>query len=247
MCRTVVVMLSLLAGSSAAFGQTKPEPGTPAFFRDLTERRAEAAIAEDRGFYERLLAKDFVMVGDNGAVSDKAEYLDAEFGAKHPKEMQRFYAIRNFDLVTAHPDLAIVSYLKTEGARMGEQTFSTDARRLDTYAREEGEWHLIAMAAVAVHKPPLVVPIATEKLNEYAGRYTVAPGVDSVITVAGDYLVEQTTGNSPAKLLPVGPDTFFDPGDSPTARTVFRRDAAGKVVAEVYTNGDQEVVAKKSH
>ena len=66
-----------------------------------------------------------------------------------------------------------------------------------------------------------------------------------MVTVAGDHLSEQTTGNPATTLLPVGPDTFFDPGDAPTARTTFRRDDSGKVIAEVYTNGDQEVIGRK--
>ena len=76
MRRILVPILSLLAICSHAFAQAPPKPGTPDFFRELTERRAQAHVAEDRGYYEKLLSKDFVIVGDNGVVTNKADYLD---------------------------------------------------------------------------------------------------------------------------------------------------------------------------
>lgn len=93
--------------------------------------------------------------------------------------------------------------------RLGEQTFSADARRLDTYVFEEGQWRLVAMVASRVLKPLKPVAVPPETLAEYV-------------------------------------DTFFDPDDLPAARTIFRRDSSGKVIAWSYVNGDQEVVARKS-
>ena len=244
--RRILVVFSLLA-VSATHAQLPPKLASPEFFRELTERRAVAHVAQDRGFYEKLLSKDFVIVGDNGVVTAKAEYLDIEFGSPRPKEMQPFYSFSDFRVIAARPDLAVVSYIKTEGMKVGEQTFSADARRLDTYALEDGQWKLLAMAALRIMKPPKPISLSPEKLAAFAGRYLISPGIESVVTVAGDHLAEQTTGQPATQLVPVGPDTFFDPGDSPTARTQFRRDDSGKVIAEVYVNGDQEVVGKRSN
>lgn len=99
----------------------------------------------------------------------------------------------------------------------------------------------------AAQTPPKPIAVPQEKLAAFAGRYVISPGIESVVTLAGDHLAEQTTGQPATKLVPVGPDTFFDPGDSPTARTTFRRDDSGKVTTQVYSNGDQEVVGKRSH
>lgn len=239
------LLVVLLAAAPAILAQGAPKPGSREFFADLTERRAAAYIAGDRAFYERLLSAEFVLVGDNGVVTKKNPYLDAEFASKHSEGMKPFYAISDFEVITQRKDFAIVSYVKTEGMEIGEQTFSADARRLDTYALEAGQWRLVAMVASRILKPPKPIAIAAGKLADYAGKYSVSPGVSSVITAADGHLAEQTTGQPPTKLVPVGPDTFFDPGDSPTARTTFRRDATGKVVSWVYSNGDQEVVAGK--
>ena len=241
------VLMSLLAASQAVLAQSNPKPGSREFFADLTERRAAAYVAGDRAFYERLLSADFVLVGDNGAITRKSAYLDTEFAGKHSEGMKPFFSISDFQVVSQRKDLVIVSYLKTEGMKLGEQTFSADARRLDTYALEGSQWRLVTMVASRILKPPRAITLAPENLADYAGEYSISSGIDSVVTVAGNHLAEQTTDQPATKLVPVGTDTFFDPGDSPTARTTFRRDATGKVVAWAYTNGDQEVVAHKGN
>lgn len=233
----LLTLISLFASQTQA--------ATPDTFRELTERRAAAYVAEDRAYYEKLLSKDFVLLGDNGSVTNKADYLDSEFGSPRPKNMKPFYSFNSFHVVTARSDMAIVSYIKTQGMKVGEQTVSADARRLDTYVLENGEWRLVAMAAIPVVKPPKAISLPPKKLTEYVGKYSISEGLESVVTVAGDHLTEQTTGQPAVTLLPVAPDTFFDPDDSPTTRMVFRRDSRGKIIAWVYTSGDQEIVGKR--
>jgi len=241
----IVLAAALLAGTSAALAQAPPTVDSAELFRDLTERRAAAYIDGNRAYYEKLLSADFAMMGDNGGLSNKKAYLDAEFAGKRTEGMKPFYSITDFRVVTLRKDLAIVSYLKTEGMKLGEQTFSADARRLDTYALEKGEWHLVTMVASRVLKPPKAIALSEDKLKEYVGTYSIAPGMDSVILVTDGELTEHSTDQQVVRLKPLGYDTFFDPEDSPSARTVFRRDDSGKVVAWAYVNGDQEVIAKK--
>jgi hypothetical protein len=236
---------AMLAAVAASFAQAAPKPGSVAFFQDLTERRAIAHVNGDRAFYEKWLSADFVMMGDNGSVSAKRAYIEAEFAASRPEGMKPFYSVSDFRVTALRKDLAIVSYLKTEGMKLGEQTFAAEARRLDTYALEEGQWRLVAMVASRVLKPPATMSLSAEKLADFAGRYSVSPGIESVITVAGDHLVDNTTGQPAAELWSVGTDRFFCPGDSPGARTSFRRNPDGIVISWAYTNGDQEIVAKK--
>ena len=243
----VVTLIGLLAASSVALAQMPPKVDTPEYFRDLTQRRADAHVAGDRAFYEKLLSADFVLMGDNGAITKKNEYLDIEFAGKRSEDMKPFFSISDFRVITLRKDLAVVSYLKTEGMKLGEQTFSADARRLDTYALEQGQWRLITMVASRVLKALKPISLPPETLAGYIGKYSIAPGMDSVITVAGDHLAEKSTDQPATVLMPLGYDTFFDPDDSPAARTIFRRDASGKVIAWAYVNGDQEVIARKAN
>jgi len=240
----IATILGLVAGVPAS-SQVPPKVDSADFFADLTERRAAAYVAGDRGYYEKLLSEEFTMMGDNGAITKKKEYLDAEFANKRVEGMKPFYSIGDFRVITLRKDLAVVSYLKTEGMKLGDQAFSADARRLDTYALEKGEWRLITMVASRVLKPPKAISLTEDQLKEYVGTYSVAPGMDSVILVTEGHLTEHSTDQQVVTLMPLGYDTFFDPEDSPAARTIFRRDASGKVVAWAYVNGDQEVIAKK--
>jgi uncharacterized protein DUF4440 len=80
-----LAFLSLLVTSPGAPAQDDPKPGSREFFADLTERRAAAYIAGDRGFYDRLLSADFVMVGDNGAITKKSAYLTPSSRANIPR------------------------------------------------------------------------------------------------------------------------------------------------------------------
>jgi hypothetical protein len=229
----------------AASTQAAPKPGSAEYFEELTERRADAYLNNDRAFYETLLSADFVMMGDNGSVSSKRSYIEAEFAATRPEGMKPFYSISDFRVTALRKDFAVVSYLKTEGMKLGEQTFAAEARRLDTYALEDGRWRLVAMVAARVLKPPAPVALSAGELASFAGRYSISPGIESVITVDGDHLVDKTTGQPAAELWSVGPDKFFLPGDSPGARTTFGRNQDGKVVSWSYVNGDQEIVARK--
>ena len=158
----------------------------------------------------RIFVASFVMMGDNGAVTKKSEYLDV---GSRPK-----------------------------GMKLGEQTFSADARRLDTYALEGGQWRLITMVASRVLKPLKSVSLPLETLAGYVGKFDRA-GTRFGDHVAGDHLAEKTTDQPATGLMPLGYDTT--PDDSPAAGTIFRRDASGKVVAWSYVNGDQEVVARR--
>ena len=218
----------------------KDRPGAPWVFRCwVDEIQPDGSVKILRKYQEVGPSKG------EGAITKKQEYLDTEFAGKRTEGMKPFYSISDFRVITLKKDLAIVSYLKTEGMKLGDQTFSADARRLDTYALEKGEWRLVTMVASRVLKPPKPVSLTADKLEEYVGTYSIAPGMDSVVLVTDGKLTEHSTDQQVVTLMPLGYDTFFDPEDSPAARTIFRRDASGKVVAWSYVNGDQEVVAKK--
>jgi hypothetical protein len=239
------ILAAVIGFFLATFAQAAPKPGTVEFFQDLTERRSTAYLERDRAFYEKLLSADFVLFGDGGKTTGKKDYLDAEFAAAHSKNMKPFFSISDFRLIARRDSFAIVGYLKTEGMKIGEQTYAAEARRMDTYAFEDGQWRLIAMAAALVVKPPATSPLAADVLAEYAGKYSLADGLVSKITVAGDHLADQTTGHPETALWSVGPDEFFDPADAPTARTTFTRNRDGKVVSWTYTNANQKIIARR--
>jgi hypothetical protein len=128
---------------------------------------------------------------------------------------------------------------------VGEQVFTEHLQRLDVYVRERGRWRLQSMTAVRPPEAPAVVAMSVSALAAYAGTYEFGPGIVSTVAREGDHLIEQTTGNPPGPLLPVGPDTFYAPSDL-EGRVVFTRDANGRVNAQLYRSGSQEVRGRRT-
>lgn len=83
-----------------------------------------------------------------------------------------------------------------------------------------------------------VVHVDPKLLAEYAGTYQLAPGFDLVVTVKGDHLLTQATGQ-PAFDGYAKNDTTFFPLEFP-AEIEFKRDAQGKVNSLVLHQGGQD-------
>jgi hypothetical protein len=101
---------------------------------------------------------------------------------------------------------------------------------------------------MAVAEPPgwpEVAAIDPKLRAEYAGVYELS--ADTLITVTHDMgrLMTPVTGQERVELFPENATTFFDRTDSPLARTVFERDASGKVVAQIYRAQGQRLRARK--
>ena len=85
--------------------------------------------------------------------------------------------------------------------------------------------------------------------NVYLGAFPIAEALDSgariVITNESGRLMAEITRQSKVEVFPENDTTFFDKTDSPLARTVFERDASGKVVAQTYRASGQKLRARK--
>jgi hypothetical protein len=212
--------------------------------RQLTLARFEANARNDRAFYERLLAPVFQMQDPHSfPPATKQEYLAAEFPAGRPRRpastMTGFHA-------SVDGDTAVTRYEITEPYPIGgAQHFEMRSRRLDTYVRLDGVWRLLSIAVAEPPGWPDVAAVDPTVYAEYAGIYQLS--ADTSITVTHDdrRLMAQVTGQERVELFPENATTFFDRTDSPLARTVFERDASGKVVAQIYRAQGQRLRAQK--
>jgi hypothetical protein len=105
------------------------------------------------------------------------------------------------------------------------------------------EWRLLSMSIVEPPTWPEVATVAPQLYAEYAGTYQLSANTFIVITNEAGHLICAKTGQSKSELFPESETTFFDRTDSPFARTVFERDSAGKVVAQVYRLQGQKIRA----
>lgn len=226
-------------------GNTRP--GAPADataeLRQLTQQRFDANVANDRSFYERLLAPSFLLLDpDSFLPYTKQAYLDAEFPPHRAPRGK--VTITDFQ-AHVEGDTAVVTYQVLEPHPVGELTFEWLSRRLETYVRINGAWRLLSMAAAHAPSWPDVAVIDPKLYSEYAGTYQLTPGTLIVITNEAGHLMAEVTGQEKVELFPENATTFFDRTDSPLARTVFERDTSGKVVAQIYRVQGQQWRARK--
>jgi hypothetical protein len=142
-------------------------------------------------------------------------------------------------------DPAVVTDKEAEPTQLGEQVFEVRTERLDTYVRRDGGCRLLSMAIVEAPSWPDVAAIDGRLLDEYAGTYRLSPAIIVVITNEAGHLMQAMTGQPKGELFPENATTFFDRTDSPLARTVFERDASGKVAAQVYRSMGQTIRAAR--
>ena len=114
-----------LTCGSVAFGQCAPAPDSSYFFRDLTQRRALARLAEDRAFFEALLSATF---------ANRAAYIDAELAAEHARAAKPDIVVRHFTLLEHRKGFTVASYELVEDG-------SAHWFR-DVYQVEDGKWRL---------------------------------------------------------------------------------------------------------
>ena len=239
----VAVALALVCSVSRPSGaQTTPQD-VEAELRRLTEQRFTANAAHDRVFYERLLADNFRILAGNRPPVTKQAYLTVEFpaqlpGRRAPSTVSAFNA-------AVSGDTAVVTYEVTEAMMMGDVRFGGHSLRMDTYARVTGTWRLLSMAAAERASWPDVARIDPGLYQAYAGTYEVSQTTHVVVTNESGHLMAAVNTEPKVELFPENETTFFDKTDSPFARTIFERDPAGKVVAQIYRAQGQQIRARR--
>jgi len=127
----VLAAAALVAGSAGAGAQCAPAPDSPYFFRELTQRREQAKLAEDRAFFENLLSPTFV---------NRARFIAAELDVRRSRPDQAAITIRNFTLLEHRKGFVVASYERVDR--------QSDRWLRDVYQVEDGRWRLAASETV---------------------------------------------------------------------------------------------------
>ena len=101
------------------------------------------------------------------------------------------------------------------------------------------------MVGKEVEPPSFDVPVEIDQaaLDDYVGRYALAPTFVLTVTRDGDRLMVQATGQEDFQVFPLGDDRFFY--KIVEARIQFTRDDDGKVVGLVLHQGGRELPAAR--
>ena len=91
--------------------------------------------------------------------------------------------------------------------------------------------------------PRTVAKVDPSIYDQYVGKYELRPDFIMTVTRAGDSLITQATGQQTIEIFPESETRFFP--KLMEATIVFEKDASGKVVALVLTQGGRDQRAKK--
>ena len=123
-------------------------------------------------------------------------------------------------------------------------TFQRDAA--GTYARiETDDWgpQLPAVRDTATEKARTEVKLDPAVLKAYVGEYELVPGFVLTVTVEGDRIMTQATGQSKVEIFASAPDEFFL--KIVDAQISFVKDAAGVVTGLILHQGGRDMPGKK--
>src|SRR5262245_14565001 len=139
---------------AAAWGQCAPAPDSAYFFRDLSEARAEAKLADNRAYFDQLLSESFVSKGRDGKSLPRQQYIDDELAAGRALGERHFYSIHDYTLLEHRKGYTVASYRLIEGSTSTGSETAAETWLREVYEVKDGKWRLpgVEVAAGAPEK-----------------------------------------------------------------------------------------------
>lgn len=228
--RIAAFLLALAASCGPAASDTAAEVAV------AIRARLDAYRAGDADAWAKFVDDDCVCSGETKAAIRAAI-------ASRPAGVENAYGELRELSVHPHGDVAIARYRVEETVEVDGRRQTGAQWRTETYVKRDGAWLLIAGAENAIAPDPVPVALARGALERFVGTYEYTPGARDVVTLEGDRLFVQPSGEAKVELLAESGDTFFAKGQP--WRLVFRTGADGAVVSVLFRQGGQEYAAKR--
>lgn len=192
-----------------------------------TSALMDAVGAGETAVWQRYLHEDCVYTSEDGEVTGKKALVEQlkplPAGVSGTIRVQDFQAhVRLADAI------AVCTYVSDEHEEYHGHKLHCQYRATDTWLKTPAGWRLLASQVLALKTDPPRVVLPPAKLDEYCGRYSLAPDITYDIRRKADGLEGQRNGRPATDLYAEAPDVLFVPGRT-RYRYVFRRDAAGAV------------------
>ncbi len=144
MKRTLVITMLAIAVSSLALGQTKSSKAKQSSnveqaIKQLDNERMQAIQKSDTAFIERVYANDYVVIGANGTVRNKAQVIaDFKSGAL------KVESLKDDELkVRVYGDTAILTGRSTSKVKDKGQDISGQSLFTRVYVKRNGQWQFV--------------------------------------------------------------------------------------------------------
>jgi ketosteroid isomerase-like protein len=102
----------------------------------LEKEFSHAVANNDAKAVDRFLADDWIIIGADGGIIDKARFLDVIRSGTLTHEMMESVDTR----VRIYGDTAVVTALTTTKGKFAGQEFTTKERATDVFVKQEGRW-----------------------------------------------------------------------------------------------------------
>jgi Domain of unknown function (DUF4440) len=226
----VMFLSCVLAGSgrlNTAFGASAARAeSSEAVLQRQTQELMNAVTAGSAEVWQRYLDDKARITDEGGQVHTKSGMIK-DIGPL-PAGVSGTIAVTDFSAVVKG-NVAIATYISEEHENYHGQQLHCQYRSTDTWVRTADNWRLLSSQVLALRTDPPPAHLRDEDVSAYVGRFQLAPGFVYEIRRQGAGLERQRTGRAAESLVAEAPDVFFAPG-SPRYRTIFRRDAGGRVV-----------------
>jgi Domain of unknown function (DUF4440) len=222
-----VALAALLYGVSGPAARPAPvESDDAAQLQHQTQELLDAITTGSANVWERYLDSAASFTTEDGKVRSKREMV-ADVRPL-PKTISGDIKVTEFT-VALHGNVAVTTHLDDEHEVFHGQRLHCQYRTTDTWLRTPAGWRLIGSQILAVRTDPPAITLPPAQLDDYVGRYTLAPDLSYEIRRDGPVLIGQETGRKADTIRVEARDVLFVPGQ-PRYRKVFRRDAHGDVV-----------------
>ncbi|HMA30142.1 MAG TPA: DUF4440 domain-containing protein [Thermoanaerobaculia bacterium] len=190
-----------------------------------TQALMDAVSSGSAAVWDRLLDARVTYVDENGSLLDRKSLID---GIKPlPPGVSGTIRVTEFR-AAVHGDVAVTTHVDDEHETFHGHELRCRYRTTDTWQRTPGGWRLVGAQVLALRTDPPALEVDPDDLEEYTGRYALAPDVAYEIRLTDHGLEGQQTGKKPEPLKVEAGDVLFVPG-KPRYRKVFLRDDLGEI------------------
>jgi hypothetical protein len=142
-----LVVVAMLAGLTATWAQTGPKADDVAAVTKLENDAVKADLANDKAFYEKVLAKDWTGGDSGGAWYTKTELLKLYDDPEHNKtSSEKISELK----VRVYGNTAVATYKDTYDAMLKGEHRARTVIGTDTFVKIGGEWKQVASHASTV-------------------------------------------------------------------------------------------------
>ena len=146
--RIIMAVIVIGVAGCVTWGQTAPSDLAAAEVERVDHARLDAILKGDFDAVEKFLADDVIRTFSNGAVANKAEYLDRQRSGQRRLTSSVHDDVR----VRVYGDAAVITGRSTGKLMVDGKEQALLVRYTHVYVKQHGQWRMVALHAGPVSR-----------------------------------------------------------------------------------------------